>query len=96
MKFSRRAERDSELDLEEGDVILIFDKQKSGWWRGMIGEREGLFPVNYLQGCTFVRQLSHHILSICCCCLLNLKLGHLICSSFYGRFSKDSTVFLSC
>ena len=61
MKLSYHAREDDELNLQEGDVVLVFEKQEDGWWRGMIGEREGLFPVNYLQGCTFVRQLSHHI-----------------------------------
>ena len=54
VKLSRRAEREYQLDLEEGDVVLVFDKQRDGWWRGMIGERKGLFPADMLQGCTFV------------------------------------------
>ena len=55
VKFSYRAEKDQDLDLEEGDVVLVFDKQKGDWWwRGMIGEREGLFPADILQGCTLV------------------------------------------
>ena len=54
MKYPFCAKRGNQLDLEEGDVVLVFDKQKDGWWRGMIGEREGRFPAGYLQGCTFV------------------------------------------
>ena len=54
VRFSYRAEHYDELDLEEGDVVLVFKKQNDGWWRGMIGEREGLFPAGYLQGCMFV------------------------------------------
>ena len=54
VKNSRPAEYYNELDLEEGDVVLVFEKDKDGWWRGMIGEMDGLFPVNILQGCTFV------------------------------------------
>ena len=54
MKLSRPAKEDDELDLEEGDIVLVFDKQKDGWWRGMIGEREGWFPAEMLRGCMFV------------------------------------------
>ena len=54
VKYPLHTETDDELDLEEGDVVLVFDKRDDGWWRGMIGEREGLFPANFLQGCTFV------------------------------------------
>ena len=53
MQQSRHAKNSNELDLEEGDVVLVFEKQEDGWWRGMIGEREGLFPATYLQRCTF-------------------------------------------
>ena len=54
MKYSYHTGDNDELDLEKGDVVLVFEKRDDGWWRGMIGEREGLFPAGYLQGCTFV------------------------------------------
>ena len=54
VQFSYSAQKDDELDLEEGEIVLVFYKQKDGWWRGMIGDREGLFQASYLQGCTFV------------------------------------------
>ena len=54
MQFPLRAVEDDQLDLEEGDIVLIFDKDVYGWWRGMIGEREGWFPAEFLQGCMFV------------------------------------------
>ena len=64
MRYSFRAKKDYELDLEEGDVVLVLDKQEDGgWWRGMIGEREGWFPADCLPGCTFEQYLTHHIQS---------------------------------
>ena len=53
VKYPLQTERDEELHLEEGDVVLVFDKQDDGWWRGMIGEREGLFPGAFVLECTF-------------------------------------------
>ena len=90
MKTSYVAERDDELNLQKGDVLLVFEKGGDGWWRGMIGERKGWFPADILQGCMFVRQLSHHIQSFA----VTLELGHFLC--FYGRYSGNSRVFLSC
>ena len=58
MEYSYHAEKDDELDLEEGDVVLVFNKPENGWWRGMIGEREGLFLSELLQGCMFVSVLQ--------------------------------------
>ena len=67
--WSYHAEEDFILDLEEGDVVLIFDKRKDGWWRGMIGEREGLFQAGCLQGCRFncVLTITPWPHSILCC-----------------------------
>ena len=53
MKYSFHTDSNEELYLEEGDVVLVFDKQDDGWWRGMIGEREGLFPGAFVLECTF-------------------------------------------
>ena len=54
VKYPLNTERDEELVLEEGDVVLVFDKQDDGWWRGMIEEREGLFPGAFVLECTLV------------------------------------------
>ena len=54
MEFSYGAAGDDRLDLKKGDVVLVFDKLENGWWRGMIGEKEGWFPPAVFQGCTFV------------------------------------------
>ena len=70
------AERDDELSLQKGDVLLIFEKYGNGWWRGMIGEREGWFPADILQGCTFVRTITPHSVL---CCYIHWRLGHFLC-----------------
>ena len=53
VKYPLHTETDEELHLEEGDIVLVFDKQDDGWWRGMIGERVGLFPGAFVLECTF-------------------------------------------
>ena len=53
MQHSFRTKGDNHLDLEKGDVVLVFDRPERSWWRGIIGEREGLFPAEFLQGCMF-------------------------------------------
>ncbi|XP_058497334.1 proto-oncogene vav-like isoform X1 [Solea solea] len=40
----------SELSLREGDTIKIISKKgHSGWWRGEVYGRVGLFPANYVE-----------------------------------------------
>ncbi|XP_034455421.1 proto-oncogene vav-like isoform X1 [Hippoglossus hippoglossus] len=40
----------SELSLREGDTIKILSKKgHSGWWRGEVYGRVGLFPANYVE-----------------------------------------------
>lgn len=38
-----------ELTFKEGDVIEIIKEDPSGWWRGRLKGREGLFPNNYIE-----------------------------------------------
>jgi hypothetical protein len=44
--FDYEAAADDELSLRAGDVIDVLARSKSGWWKGRIGTREGLFPAN--------------------------------------------------
>ena len=60
--YSYRAKRDDELDLEIGDIVLVFEKNEGGRCKGMIGEREGWFPGNCTRECMtcmIVVLLSH-------------------------------------
>ena len=38
-----------ELAFSRGDVIKVTDKSDVHWWKGEIGNREGLFPATYVQ-----------------------------------------------
>ena len=69
VKYPFRAERNYHLDLEEGDLVLVLDKEEYGWWRGMIGERQGWFPAEMLQGCMFCdyydETITPHLIPCC-------------------------------
>ena len=49
--FSYSAENDDELNIEEGEVITILDKEleDSGWWKGEINGKVGVFPDNFVE-----------------------------------------------
>ena len=53
VQYSYHAEKDDELDLEEGDVVLVFESSKDGCLRGVKQERSGWFPGSHIKGCTF-------------------------------------------
>lgn len=38
-----------ELSFNEGEVIDLITEDPSGWWRGKLRGKEGLFPANYVQ-----------------------------------------------
>lgn len=38
-----------ELNLKEGDVVEIIKEDSSGWWKGRIRGKEGVFPYNYVE-----------------------------------------------
>ncbi|XP_042334735.1 unconventional myosin-If-like [Sceloporus undulatus] len=38
-----------ELSFNVGDVIDLLMEDASGWWKGRLHGREGLFPGNYVQ-----------------------------------------------
>ena len=52
VQHSYHAEKDDELDLEEGDVVQVFESRKDGWLRGVKQERSGWFPGSHIKGCT--------------------------------------------
>lgn len=49
--FSYSAENDDELTLEEGDVVVVLDKEleDSGWWKGEHDGKVGVFPDNFVE-----------------------------------------------
>ncbi|KAI7799943.1 CD2-associated protein, partial [Triplophysa rosa] len=48
--FPYDATNQDELDLKEGDVVLLLSKDtgEPGWWRGEINGRQGVFPDNFV------------------------------------------------
>ncbi|KAL1610656.1 hypothetical protein SLS60_002326 [Paraconiothyrium brasiliense] len=50
-KFTFDADQPGDLGFKKGDIITIVKKTESeaDWWTGRIGEREGIFPSNYVE-----------------------------------------------
>jgi hypothetical protein len=36
------------LSFRKGDVVTVLDTNSSGWWRGQLGTKEGVFPHTYV------------------------------------------------
>ena len=53
VQYSYRAEKDNEIDLVIGDVVLVRKKSEDGQCKGVIGDREGWFPENCARKCTY-------------------------------------------
>ncbi|XP_071795334.1 unconventional myosin-Ie-like [Asterias amurensis] len=47
--YSYDAQDTDELSFGPGETIEILTEEQSGWWRGRLGHREGLFPSNYIE-----------------------------------------------
>jgi lipid-binding SYLF domain-containing protein len=45
------ADQDGDLGFDKGDVITVVKKtdNETDWWTGRIGDREGVFPSNYVK-----------------------------------------------
>ena len=52
VQYTYRAEKDNEIDLVIGDIVLV-EKSEDGRCKGVIGEREGWFPENCTRECTY-------------------------------------------
>ena len=48
MLHPHTARDDDELTFNVNDEITVIEKGKSGWWRGRLGDQEGLFPSSYV------------------------------------------------
>jgi len=49
--FSYTAENEDELTLEEGDIVVILEKEleDAGWWKGEVNGKIGVFPDNFVE-----------------------------------------------
>jgi len=45
--FPFASSEDGDLPFNTGDSIEVLDEDDSGWWKGRIGSKEGIFPGNY-------------------------------------------------
>ena len=50
-KFTFDADQPGDLGFKKGDIITIVKRTESenDWWTGRVGEREGIFPSNYVE-----------------------------------------------
>ncbi|KIW04236.1 uncharacterized protein PV09_04542 [Verruconis gallopava] len=50
-KFTFEGEQDGDLSFKKGDIITIVKRTENAtdWWTGRIGNREGIFPSNYVE-----------------------------------------------
>ncbi|XP_060557527.1 SH3 domain-containing kinase-binding protein 1-like isoform X6 [Ruditapes philippinarum] len=51
VRYSYAAENEDELTLTEGETVNILDKdlEDSGWWKGELNGRIGVFPDNFVE-----------------------------------------------
>ena len=49
--FGYKAENADELNLEEGTLVRILDKdlEDVGWWKGEVNGNVGVFPDNFVE-----------------------------------------------
>ncbi|ETE69645.1 Nostrin, partial [Ophiophagus hannah] len=57
--YDYHAEREDELCLSKGDVIVIHHKDKSGWWYGSRKGKQGNFPATYVEEVTLSTDRSN-------------------------------------
>lgn len=58
VKLSLRAQLDEEMDLHVGDIVTIIEEPDKGWYRGICGDRSGIFPSAYV---TLLEDLSSNL-----------------------------------
>ena len=46
--YPHAAKDDDELNLIVNDVVTVTEKGEFGWWKGRLGNKEGLFPSSYV------------------------------------------------
>ncbi|KAG6917535.1 hypothetical protein DXG01_002170 [Tephrocybe rancida] len=47
--YNYEAHDASALSFKSGDIIEVFAQESSGWWDGLLGDRRGWFPYNYVE-----------------------------------------------
>lgn len=72
VRYSYVAENEDELTLTEGDTIAVLDKdlEDSGWWKGELNGRIGVFPDNFVEIIKEDVSYNGYILSLFLCSVL--------------------------
>ncbi|XP_069742861.1 CD2-associated protein isoform X2 [Narcine bancroftii] len=47
--FDYIPQNEDELEIKTGDVIEIIEEVEEGWWKGLLNEKTGLFPCNFVK-----------------------------------------------
>ncbi|XP_072903579.1 nostrin isoform X1 [Hemitrygon akajei] len=47
--YDYEAARDDELNMQQGDILIIYKKDVTGWWMGSLRGRKGIFPATYVE-----------------------------------------------
>lgn len=47
--YDYKAENGEQLSFKVGDLITVLEERDGGWWKGSLGDKEGLFPANYVE-----------------------------------------------
>uniref|UniRef100_UPI00398E45FB nostrin isoform X2 n=1 Tax=Pristiophorus japonicus TaxID=55135 RepID=UPI00398E45FB len=56
--YDYQAVRDDELNMQQGDILIIHKKDVTGWWVGSLRGRKGIFPATYIEELPQVRKSS--------------------------------------
>ena len=51
-RFSYHPQTEDELELADGDEVLVLEVVEEGWWKGRVGHKEGVFPSNFVEEIT--------------------------------------------
>eukprot|EP01117_Protostelium_nocturnum_P017261 TRINITY_DN7002_c0_g1_i1.p1 TRINITY_DN7002_c0_g1~~TRINITY_DN7002_c0_g1_i1.p1 ORF type:complete len:437 (-),score=193.79 TRINITY_DN7002_c0_g1_i1:34-1344(-) len=47
--FDYQAQRDDELSLKTGEVVVVLRKQEDDWWLGILNNTSGVFPSTFVE-----------------------------------------------
>ena len=53
------AEDEQDLSFDKGDIILVYEVNENGWWRGKHGDEVGWFAGSYVEVCCFSSVLGY-------------------------------------
>ena len=63
------SEEPGDLVFEAGELITVIAKN-GDWWTGVIGERTGVFPFNYVEVAPEVSLIPHYKCVVICSCFV--------------------------